>query len=273
MSEEVKEKSTEEQKKGIPVYGDWKEPQINDPAILQDSTVWRGSNEISFKLLRCLEALRDLAVTMETLSRLDKPNDKKRLVKQLASPLYALSSGIFDMFNELESNAKSYTLMGSSQHKEITRRKNQFLSDVPIDNKSDLRVVRDKIDSHIDKVAVIRPKDFWGKVNLHSFLKFMRHCVEQILYLLSLDIYGWTRKSNHPDIWSLMSVDGTLIDLYMQDGKPTTIVGVTFVKSPKYGVVNEISHFIDLYNEVAGKCEGVFLIRLDEVELNTKSNL
>lgn len=273
MSEEVKEEITEEVRKGIPVYGDWKEPEINDPAILQDSTAWRGSNEISFKLLRCLEALRDLAVTMDTLSRLDKPTDEKRIVKQLSSPLYALSSGVFDMFNELESNAKSYMVISSPQHKEITRRKKQFLSDVPIDDKSDLRFVRDKIDSHIDKVAVIRPEDFWAKVDLHSFLKFMRHCVEQILHLLSLDIYGWTRESGHPDIWSLMSVDGTLVDFYMQDGKPTLIVNITFVKSPKYGVVNEIRRFIVLYNEVASKCEGAYLIKLDEAESNTKGDV
>lgn len=260
----MSEESTEQQRKGIPVYGDWKEPAINDPAIEQDSTVWRGSNDISFKLLRCLEALRDLSVSMDILSRLDKPSDEKRLVKQLASPLYALSSGILDMFNELESNAKEYTTVGSKQHKDLLSRKVKFLADVPIDNKSDLRIVRDKIDSHIDKVAVIRPEDFWGKVNLPFFLKLIGHCLEQILYLLSFDVYGWTRESGHPDIWSLMSVDGTLVDLRMHDRKPTAIVNITFVKSPKDGVVNEIRGFIVLYNEVAIKCEGVFLMKIDE---------
>jgi hypothetical protein len=268
----MSEESTEQQSKGIPVYGDWKEPAINDPAIEQDSTVWRGSNDISFKLLRCLEALRDLSVSMDILSRLDKPSDEKRLVKQLASPLYALSSGILDMFNELESNAKEYTTVGSKQHKDLLSRKIKFLADVPIDNKSDLRIVRDKIDSHIDKVAVIRPEDFWGKVNLPFFLKLIGHCLEQILYLLSFDIYGWTRESGHPDIWSLMSVDGTLVDFYMHDNKPKAIVNITFVKSPKYGVVNEIRGFIVLYNEVAIKCEGVFLMKIDEPEKRSNND-
>lgn len=266
MTSEKSKESTEQQSRGIPVYGDWKEPSINDPAVEQDSTVWRGSNDISFKLLRCLEALRDLSVSMDILSRLDKPSDEKRLVKQLASPLYALSSGVLDILNELESNAKAYTIIGSSQHQEILSRKIKFLADVPIDNKSDLRIVRDKIDSHIDKVAVIRPEDFWGKVNLPFFLKLIGHSLEQILYLLSFDIYGWTRESGHPDIWSLMSVDGALVDFYMQDGKPTAIVNITFVKSPKDGVVNEIRGFIVLYNEIAIKCEGVYLMKIDETE-------
>jgi hypothetical protein len=272
MSEEVKDESSEEIRTGIPIYEDWKEPEINDPGILQDSNVWRGSNEISFKLLRCLEALRDLVVTMEVLSRFDKPSDEKRRVKQLASPLYALSSCVLDMFNELESNAKIYTAMGLQQQKDIIHRKKQFCLDVPIDNKSALRVVRDKIDSHIDKIAVIRPEDFWKKVSLDYFLKLMGHCVVQILYLLSQDIYGWTRESGHPDIWSLMSVDGTLVDFYMKDGKILTIVNITFVKSPKNGVVNEIKDFVVLYNKVASKCEGMYLIELKIAESNKKGN-
>ena len=262
----MSEESTEQNRKGIPIYGDWKEPAIHDPAIEQDSTVWLGSNDISFKLLRCLEALRDLSVSMDILSRLDKPCDEKRLVKQIASPLYALSSGVLDMFNELESNAKDYITVDAKQHKEILSRKAKFLSDVPIDNKSDLRIVRDKIDSHIDKDAVIHPRKFWSKVNLPFFLNLIGHCLDQILYLLSFDIYSWIRESGHPEIWSLMSVDGTLINLYMRDGEPMAIVSVTFVKSPKYGILNEIKKFTILHNKVTIKCKGSFLIAIDEPE-------
>ncbi|MEM1172117.1 MAG: hypothetical protein AAGJ08_24305 [Cyanobacteria bacterium P01_H01_bin.35] len=262
MSEEVNQESAEEGNKGIPVYGDWKEPRINNPSIVHDSNDWRGGNTISVKLLICLEALRDLTLTMENLSKFDKPSDEKRLVKQLASPLYNLASGVRDMFNELESNVKSYKVITSEQHKEIVCRKKQFLLDVPTDKKSDLRVVRDKIDSHVDKDAVTQPEYFWGKVNLHFFLKLVRHCLEQIVYLLSLDIYAWTRESGHLDIWSIMNVDGTLVDLYMQNYQPKAIQNITFVKSPKYGVENEIINFVCLYNKVASKCEDI-LMRLE----------
>ncbi len=257
MSEQVKEERTEYRRKGIPLYTDWKEPEIKDPAIVQDKTAWHGCNQIAFKLLGCIEALRDLEPTMKTLSKLNQPSDDKRIVKQLASPLYVLSSGVYDMFNELESNARNYSLIDSSQHKEIICRKKKFCSGVPIDKNSDLRVVRDKIDAHIDKVAVRQPEEYWGKVNLPYFLELIGHSVEQILYLLSLNVYGWTRESSHPDILSLMTVDGNLVDYYMQDRKPKAILNVTLVKSPKYGVLNEIRRFVILYNEVASKCEGV----------------
>ncbi|WP_375505138.1 hypothetical protein [uncultured Nostoc sp.] len=199
MSETTKEESRENHKRGIPLYIDQSEPKINDPALSESYTGWRGSNEISFKLLQCLEAMRDLSKIMESLANFDDHNADQRLVKQLSSPLYAMVGGILDMFNELESNAKNYTLLASPQHKEIINKKKQFILDV-IDNQSNLRIVRDKIDSHIDKQAVIKPQDYWSKVDICDFLKLMGGCLEQIFYLLSLNVYGWTRESGHPDI-------------------------------------------------------------------------
>jgi hypothetical protein len=273
MSEEIEKPTSEEgQRRGIPLYVDEREPEINDPALLRSNKTWRGSNEISFKLLRCLEALRDISRSMEALAPLSEPSSDKRLVKHLASPLCALGAGVLDMFNELESNAKKYTVLASSQHKEIISKKKQFMIDVPMDKKSALRIVRDKIDSHIDKDAVIKPEDYWVNVDLSSFLKWMGICLEQFCYLLSLDVYAWTIDSGHPDVWSFMNVDRTVVDFYMQDGKPVSFISVTFVKSPKYGVLNEIKNFLEVYNEVARKCEGVDSIEISETGThNTES--
>ena len=263
MSEASKEaKGEEEQGRGIPLYIDGSEPKINDPAMPPSNIAWRGSNEISFKLLLCIEAIRDISPSLESLAKLDNPNFNKRLVKHVASPLCILASKVRDMFNELESNARSYTLIASPQHKEIISRKNKFTAEVPLDNNSDLRIVRDKIDSHIDKIAVITPELYWNKVDLLSFLNLIRGCLEQVLYFLSLDVYGWTRNSGHPDVWSLMNVDGTVVDFYMQDGKPVAIIKVTSVKSPKYGLLTEIKNFVAVYNEVARKCEDAELIEI-----------
>ena len=267
MSETSEEsKFSKRQKRGIPVYVDSGKPAINDPSMPHSKNVWRGSNEITFKLLRCLEAMRDLLKIMEGLNRLDDPTSDKRLAKHLASPLYVLGSGVQDMFNELESNAKNYTIIASPQHKEIISRKQQFIIDVPTDNKSILRIIRDKIAAHIDKDAVIRPEDYWSNIDLSYFLKCMVSCLEQLLYLLSLDVYGWTRDSGHPDVWSLMSIDGKVVDLYMQNGKRMQIMSIKFVKSPKYGVLNEIKDFVALYNKVVGKCSGMELIEIFEVD-------
>ena len=254
--------------KGIPLYIDEREPEIDDPALLSSNKTWKGTNEISFKLLRCLETLRDISRNMEVLALINEPSSDKRLVKQLSSPLYTLATCVLDMFNELESNAKNYVELDSPQHKEIISKKKQFIVDVPMDSKSALRIVRDKIDSHIDKVAVIKPEDYWVNVDLSPFLKWMGICLEQFNYLLSLDVYAWTRDSGHPDVWSFMNVDGKLVDWYMQDGKPVSIIAVTVVKSPKYGVLSEIKKFLEVYNEVACKCQGVDLIGILDTEIN-----
>jgi len=254
--------------KGIPVYIDEREPEIDDPALLASNKTWKGSNEISFKLFRCLEALRDISKTMEALALLNEPSSDKRLVKHLSSPLYALGNCVLDVFNELESNPKKYTGLESPQHKEIISKKKQFIVDVPMDKQSALRIVRDKIDSHIDKVAVINPEDYWKNVDLSSFLKWMGICLEQFCYLLSLDVYSWKIDSGHPDVLSNMNVDGTVVDFSMQDGNPVSIIGVTFVKSPKYGVLNEIKKFLEVYNEVARKCQDVDLIKILDTETN-----
>lgn len=264
MSEEIEKFTSEEgQEKGIPVYIDGGKAEINNPALIVSNTAWRGSNSISFKLILCLEAVRDLSKSMEALASLDEPNSDKRLVKHLASPLYELALGVLGMFNELESNAKNYMVIGSPLHKEIIKSKKLFTVDVPTDKESPFRKVRDKIDSHIDKDAVIRPEDYWVNVDLSSFLKWIGICLEQFIYLLQLEVYGWTRDKGHSDVLSLMCVDGKEVDFYMKDGEEI-IIGLTQAKSPKYGVLSEIKSFLKLYNEVASKCPGVDSIEILE---------
>jgi hypothetical protein len=254
MAENVQDDSIplkDEQGKGILLLVNLDEPEVKDPAIKQSSVVWSGANEISFKLLRCLEAVRDITKIFQVLVELDDPFSDKRWVKQTASPLYNLASGIHDMFNELEGNAKNYSILTTKERRELKKKATQFGEQVPLDNQSELKDVRDRIDSHVDKVAVITPDEYWEKVNLSSYLGWLRVCLEQLAHLLSLEVYGWTRDSGHPDVWSLMSVDGTVVDFYMQDGQPVAILSVTLAKSPKYSVLNELQNLVDLYNKVA----------------------
>lgn len=235
---------------GIPIYGDVSDAEMHDPAKLQSRTVWKASNNISFKLLRCVEAVRDMTKLLEGISQLENTLSDKRYAKLLATPLYSLVSGIKDIYNELEGNGKEYSTVTTAQRKELQKRAAQFARLVPTDKGSELRDVRDKMSSHIDKDTVKAPARYWEKVDLLLFLNWLRACIEQMMHLLTLDVYGWTRDSGHSDIWSLMSVDGTVVDFYMQNGEPVSILKVTFAKSPKYGIANEVQHLVRLYNEV-----------------------
>ena len=93
----------------IPVYVETATLDVLDPARVQVGTVWQGSNHITFRLLRCVEAVRDLTKILESMSLLDQPLRDKRFAKILATPLYNLACGILDLFNEIEGNAKEYS--------------------------------------------------------------------------------------------------------------------------------------------------------------------
>lgn len=257
QNKEGKTSKDEETRGGVPVYIDLSEPEIQDPARKETPNVWSGANAISFKLLRCVEAVRDLTMILESMAEQDDPLSDRRRVKMLATPLCVLAFGVRVMFRELESNAKEYSILSPIQHKELRQRAARFAEQVPLGKGSDLKTVRDKIDAHVDKEAVIIPNEYWSKVDLPVYLRWMRVCLEQIMHLQTLEIYGWTRESGNPNVWSLMSVDGTVVDFYMQDGKPVAILNVKLVKSPKYGIVNEIGKLITLYNRVAVKCRQI----------------
>ena len=239
----------------IPVYADMTALELHDPARQQSATVWRGSNKVSFKLQRCVESVRDLTSILESMASLDEPLSDKRLAKILATPLYSLAMGVRDMFNELEGNAREYSNLSTAQRNKLGERKSKFVKGVPLAKGSDLRDVRDKISAHIDKDTVVAPIEYWEKVNLPSYFRWLKLCLVEIMDLLELDVYGWTKDSGRPDVCSLMTVDGSVVDLYMQNGQPVAILGFTFTKSPKYGVADEIHKLVNVYNAIAGKCE------------------
>lgn len=244
----------QESRRPIPVYVDSSEPELQDPSKEQSPAVWMAANQISFKLLRCVEAIRDLARILESIAVLDAPLSDKRGAKMLATPLYNLAVGVKDMFSELEGNAKEYSRISPSQHKELRKWATVFATEVPIGKGEDLRAVRDKIDAHIDKDAVVTPGKYWGKVDLPTYLQWIRICSEEILHLLTFDIYGWSQESGHPDVWRLMAVDGILVDWYMEEDRIVSLLSTTFTKSPKYGIAREIENLAALHNRIVSKC-------------------
>jgi hypothetical protein len=251
--------STENQDEhlGLPIYIDANAPEMVDPAKQQAPTVWSGANEASFKLLRCVEAIRDLTKILEGIVSLDKALSDKRWVKILTTPLYIFATSVRDLYNELSGNAKAYSNLLPVTVKELTRRAANFAQEVPLEQNGELRTVRDKMSAHIDKATVISPDQFWSKLDLLTHFRWLRSCLVQMLYLLKIDIYAWTRDSGHPNVWSLMNVDGRVVDLYMENNEPVSILNVTLAKSPKGAVAAELQRLAVLYSEIAAKNQQV----------------
>jgi len=241
----------DQERLGIPVYIDYSEPEIDDPAHPSEKSYWFPANTISIKLATCLESMRDIQRLLAVLVEQDDPSSDKRVVKLIATPLYSLASGVRDILNDLQGNAKEYGQLKDAQRRQINKRLSRYLKAVPLHNDGALRTIRDKISSHVDK-GVFRgdPRKVWKLVELDLQLEWLRAVVDELMFLLQLDAYAWTRESGHPEIFRLMSVDGVQVDLNLEE---KVIVGVTMARSPKYYISEKLQEVATLYSRIKAK--------------------
>lgn len=238
--------------RGIPIFFDEAESEIDDPANPPKDQHWYPANTITIKLIRCLEAIRDMQSLLKILSSQENPASNRRVTKLLATPLFNLALAVRDMFNDIEGNAREYGQIAKNERGKIKKRFNQFLKEVPLDNTSELKAIRDKISSHIDK-DVFRgdARKIWSLVDLKQLLEWMKASLDALMFLLPFDIYAWTRDSGHEDIFRLMSVDGVQVDLNLEE---KVIVGVVMARSPKYYISLKIQGVADNYRIIRPKC-------------------
>lgn len=240
---------------GIPIFVDEADPEIDDPANSHHDQHWYPANTIAIKLVRCLEALRDIQVMLNTLAAEEDPASRKRLTKLLATPLFNLIVGVRDMFNDIEGNAKEYKQITVEDRRQINNRFERYLEEVPFDSTSTLKIIRDKISSHIDKdVFKGDARKTWSLVDLEQLLEWLRIALEALMFLLSLDIYAWTRDSGHEDVFRLMWADGYQVDLNL---KETVIVGMSLARSPKYYISSKVQEMVETYNRLRSKYGGI----------------
>jgi hypothetical protein len=241
----------EQERLGIPIYIDDTEPEIDDPAHPSVKSYWFPANNISLKLATCLESIRDIQRLLAILVEQNDPSSDKRVVKLMATPLYSLASGVWDIFNDLQGNAKEYGQLKDAQRRQINRRLSKYLKAVPLRSDGALRTIRDKISSHVDKdVFMGDPRKVWGLVELDLQLEWLRTIVDELMFLLQLDAYAWTRESGYPEIFRLMSVDGVQVDLNLEE---KVIVGVTMARSPKYYISKKVQEVATLYSRIKTK--------------------
>jgi len=159
-----------EDKVGIPIYIDDREPEIDDPLNSPKSNYWYPANTISIKLMPCIEAIRDIHKLLEILNSNDVETDK-RLHKLLVTPVFTLARGVEDLFKEIEGNAKNYGQITTEQQKQIKKRFAQFSKEVPLQKDDALRKIRDKLGAHIDKDAFVGDtREIWELVEIGSLL-------------------------------------------------------------------------------------------------------
>jgi hypothetical protein len=243
------------EQKGIPLYIDRNGSPIADPSNTIETPSWLPSNDAAMHLVRVLEACRDAKEILQVLCNHGSPSTSKRLIKQLSVPLQNLTQAIESMYKlamqtpnnrldvEVELRLKCYQI----EFQEGAMKLGQ------------LRMVRNKLTAHLDMVCIEKPDQFWSQINLGDFLKWLSNCLVHAFYFLArdVDIYGWSRDSGHRDVRSLMTVDGTLVDFYLENGEPKTILNVTLAPSPKFAFASELREVIQLYNRLTERVSGL----------------
>jgi len=249
--------------RGLPFYIESTPRKVRDPSIPEHVDGWKGCSEATFKLLEGLESLRDLKVVLSDLVAQDQPHLELRRIKRISTPLYSLAWSVINICDELINNPNSYGGRTDECEKSVRDWKQEMERVVPLSGDSTLRKVRNKIDAHIDSGTVMNPESVWEHVTLENYVPWLGCTITAYKHMLVLNVYGWTCESSHPDIWRLMSVDGMLVDFFMENGQPSFITSATQTISPKVDIARDLNEIITIYNSLLGKLPSTFFPNRD----------
>ena len=239
----------ERESTGIPVFVEDTDPVIDDPSQPSQREFWFPANAASIKLVACLECLRDIRPILEMMATSGSRDTDNRIVKIMVPSLYSLNEGIRDLLNELQGNAKAYGQLTADDRRQINGRATLFEDRAQITNGQPLRIVRDTIGAHMDRrLFSFALRRRWELVGLEQQLELITLAITELQFLLTLNAYAWTRDSGNPDVFRLMTFDGVQGDVNL---KEAVIVGVAFVRSPKYYVATVLDELSELCNSIA----------------------
>jgi hypothetical protein len=226
--------------KGFPVHHDDRPPQIEDPARIAEDHRWQPACPATYKLIRCLEAVRDVSSSLAVIAATQDPGRDKRLLKPLVISVYNLALAVRDLFNYIQAECgKSFT---QREHRELNDAFKAFEKAVPT-GKGLLKTVRDKLAAHLDKDA-FNQRQLWNSFDIEDVLGWIRGSVKLLAMFLNPDLYSWTRPSGYDNVVNLMNVDGSEVSLRITDGHPDNLVGIRFSTSPKYAIALEIHELV-----------------------------
>lgn len=222
------------------------EPFIADLSKGANVDDWHPANEVSIKIVRCLEAIRDLSPIFRFLSTSPFPEADTRFIKSIATPLYSLATGIRDVYGEIENG--NFRSMRKADRRALLQRREKFSAAVFQGKNGPLKTVRDKIGAHIDRKAILGGEGFWRFVSLRAFIAALRICLLELDFLLQQDLFAWTRNTNLPNVVRLMSVDGTLVDFVEREGQLDHIAAISLVESPREAIAREFNELVGVVN-------------------------
>jgi predicted RNase H-like HicB family nuclease len=238
----------------LPVYFGSPDPRLRDPSKTAGFAGWVPADDVSRKLVRCLEGLRDVETVFELMRLGSADIPDRRKVKVLVPSLYNLATAVSDHFNFLSGNKALAARLDSGTLTEVCAHKREFEKRVPLTAGAPLRSVRNKISAHLDERAVASPTELWAQVNMHTYLRWLKECLKELTYLTGLDLYTWMCDGGHSNLWTMMFSDGMATNFLVEDGKAVYILNSMLMRSPKYGISAEVEGVALGWNELARRC-------------------
>jgi hypothetical protein len=237
------------------LYVDESEPRIADYAKGVEVGDWLPSNNAAIKLIQCLEAIRDLYHQWDLLVLAGTNGTiTKRHFKPIPIAIHSLAQGIQSIYGEIQQSHQ--TNWPKKLRTAFARRSRKFNERIGSGKHSVFKVLRNKLAAHIDPETIIEG-ELWSDFDFHVFLPALRHCIRDLRFLMSQDIYQWTRYNGYSNLFSIMSVDGTLVDILIENGEVTQMEKVTFTKSPRHAVATEVNELVRRMNTLVQKSQTV----------------
>jgi hypothetical protein len=225
----------------IPVRLERRPPHIDDPSRTPVDHHWKPLDITTTKLVRCLEALRDISTRLESVFGTIPPEPEKRQTKTLIEPIYSLAFALRKLYNDVL--GVCWEELTDSQQRRISDEYRTFTGAVPLDDNSVLKTVRDKITAHLDMVD---HRPIWELFTFKDTIGWAVDCLKFFWVMLAPDIYSWTRFSSNPTELHVMNVDAREAIIKMNGNEADCITDFWTSPSPKHDVSEQVQKLFTL---------------------------
>lgn len=194
---------------GLPIYSDSRERDISDPASEASNPLdWQPASQLTAKLWRCLETMRDVQELLESAKTVSNPKKQRRRLKILATPILSLAENVRSLCNSLATDPGLESRVTVAERKYFQSVREAFDRDVPIDSKSILKTIRNKLSAHVDHK--LWPKDARGMIEKTSpklYGKWLHGCIFVIQEIIQLNVFSWRLEDGPEGSIRLMNVE------------------------------------------------------------------
>jgi hypothetical protein len=231
---------------GMPIYDDTHVRGIVDsleqPSLSKD---WHPANAMAIKLWQCLEALRDIDIALENAGLQKNATKRKRQLKQFSVQLHSLAKCVARLCDQIVGDPDARRWLKDGTTANVSKIKAEFLDLVPLDTKSDLSLLRNKLGGHIDdKLSPWSAEKILSREAVRDFGKWLHICVHALLDLMKLNVYSWSVNAEAPNRIRLMTNEPFLITFEV-DEEIKSIVALHLSRgSPRQAIVEVIDKVV-----------------------------